>query len=76
MPRSSRISLKFALKLSKQIGLAAKRLFDILAALAGLIFLIPLFTWIAYLIRRDSPGPLFYRGQRMGKNGKAFAKLW
>lgn len=52
-----------------------KRLFDILAALLGLIFLLPFFAWIAIVIKRDSPGPIFYWGPRMGRNGKPFKIL-
>jgi lipopolysaccharide/colanic/teichoic acid biosynthesis glycosyltransferase len=43
---------------------AAKRLVDLLAAVLGLLLLSPLFAFIALLIRRDSPGPVFFRGPR------------
>jgi lipopolysaccharide/colanic/teichoic acid biosynthesis glycosyltransferase len=51
---------------------AAKRLMDILAALCGLILLSPFFLIVGLLIKRDSPGPVFYRGARMGKDGRVF----
>lgn len=51
---------------------AARRLLDIVAAAVGLLLLSPLFLIIAYLIKRDSPGPVFYFGPRLGKNGKPF----
>jgi lipopolysaccharide/colanic/teichoic acid biosynthesis glycosyltransferase len=54
---------------------AAKRLMDVLAALLGLIFLAPLFVFIGILIKRDSPGPAFYRGPRMGRGGRVFQIL-
>lgn len=52
-----------------------RRLLDILAAGVGLLLLLPLFGVIALLIRRDSPGPVFYRGVRAGRGGKVFGIL-
>ncbi len=49
-----------------------KRLFDLITAAAGLLLLFPLFAVCALLVRRDSPGPVFYRGARIGRNGKPF----
>jgi len=54
---------------------AAKRLMDLLAAALGLLFLAPFFAFIAALIKRDSPGPVFYRGPRMGKDGRVIQIL-
>jgi lipopolysaccharide/colanic/teichoic acid biosynthesis glycosyltransferase len=34
--------------------------------------LLPLFVLIALVIKLDSPGPLFFRGQRVGKDGRLF----
>jgi lipopolysaccharide/colanic/teichoic acid biosynthesis glycosyltransferase len=50
----------------------SKRLFDIVAALAGLILLAPLFALAALWIKLDSPGPVFFRQQRVGRHGKLF----
>jgi len=49
-----------------------KRCEDILGSFLGLIFLAPLFGIIALLIKRSSPGPVFYRQKRCGENGKEF----
>ena len=49
-----------------------KRLFDIIFSFFGLILVSPLFLFIGILIKRESPGPAFYRGKRVGKNGKEF----
>jgi len=49
-----------------------KRLFDITAALIGLIILIPVFIVVAILIKLDSPGPVFFKGKRVGQYGKIF----
>jgi lipopolysaccharide/colanic/teichoic acid biosynthesis glycosyltransferase len=49
-----------------------KRIFDFLVSLFGLIIFSPLFLIIAILIKLDSEGPVFYRGERIGKDGKPF----
>ncbi|OGG40968.1 hypothetical protein A2116_00270 [Candidatus Jorgensenbacteria bacterium GWA1_49_17] len=49
-----------------------KRLFDILFSGLGLIILSPVFLALAIWIKKDSPGPVFYRGVRMGKDWKTF----
>ncbi|MGB8981691.1 MAG: sugar transferase, partial [Anaerolineales bacterium] len=52
-----------------------KRAFDFMAALFGLILLAPIFVLIAILIKHDSPGPVFYWGARIGRNGRVFKML-
>ncbi len=52
-----------------------KRAFDFTLALVGLIILAPIFIYISILIKRDSPGPVFFWGTRMGKNGQSFKIL-
>jgi lipopolysaccharide/colanic/teichoic acid biosynthesis glycosyltransferase len=51
----------------------SKRLFDITAALAGLMLLAPLFVLAALWIELDSRGPVFFRQQRVGRHGKPFS---
>jgi lipopolysaccharide/colanic/teichoic acid biosynthesis glycosyltransferase len=50
-----------------------KRLFDIAVALGGLLLLTPLFAAMALWIKLDSPGPVFFRQQRVGRHGKPFS---
>ena len=50
----------------------SKRLFDLFFSLIGVIILSPLLLVLAILIKTSSPGPVFYRGIRAGKNGKNF----
>jgi lipopolysaccharide/colanic/teichoic acid biosynthesis glycosyltransferase len=50
----------------------SKRIFDFTAALLGLILLAPLFLITAIWIKIDSPGPVFFRQQRVGKRGVPF----
>lgn len=49
-----------------------KRLFDLIFSIIGLLLLSPLFLALAIAIKRNSPGPVFYRGIRAGKNFKPF----
>ncbi len=50
----------------------AKRLFDLLVSLVGLVLLAPLGAAIALWIVLDSPGPVFFRGERVGREGRPF----
>ena len=49
-----------------------KRLFDIVASGFGLIVLSPLFLILAVWIKLDSPGPVFYRQVRVGRDNRDF----
>lgn len=49
-----------------------KRGFDILVATIGLILAAPLMALTALAVRLDSPGPVFYCQERVGKNGRPF----
>ena len=50
----------------------AKRLFDIAFALLALLLLGPLLLAVALWVRLDSPGPVFFRQQRVGRGGQLF----
>lgn len=50
----------------------ARRGLDLALAIFAGIILAPLFALIAILIHRDSPGPVFFWGERIGRNGKPF----
>jgi len=52
-----------------------KRVMDIFGAIFGLILLSPFFALLAILIKRDSPGRVFYRQTRIGKDGKSFGMV-
>lgn len=49
-----------------------KRFFDIVASGLGLIFLSPIFLFVAIWIKLDSDGPIFYRQVRVGRYNKDF----
>ncbi|MCJ7696032.1 MAG: sugar transferase [Anaerolineaceae bacterium] len=52
-----------------------KRLFDVVSSALALLILSPFFVIISIAIKRDSPGPVYFRGDRMGKSGKPFKML-
>ena len=49
-----------------------KRAFDFVASTIGLIVLGPFMSAIALAIQATSAGPVFYRGERIGMNGRPF----
>lgn len=49
-----------------------KRAFDLLGAALGLLLLWPLLLAIACAIKLDSPGPVLFRQQRVGRHGALF----
>lgn len=53
----------------------AKRVIDIIVSLAAIVLCTPLWIITAYLIKRDSKGPVFFRQRRPGLNGKPFTLL-
>jgi exopolysaccharide biosynthesis polyprenyl glycosylphosphotransferase len=54
------------------IGLFGKRVLDIVGASLVLVCTAPLFLIAAILIRRESPGPVFFVQNRIGKDGRSF----
>ena len=44
-----------------------KRLVDVIASACGLLVLAPMFVLVAVAIKLDSPGPVFFRQQRVGR---------
>lgn len=50
----------------------AKRGFDVIASSAMLLITSPLLLLFAALIKLDSPGPLFYHQERVGRFGRTF----
>jgi len=48
---------------------------DVILSSLGLLLLAPFFLLVALAIRFDSPGPVFYRQRRVGKDGRPFGML-
>jgi exopolysaccharide biosynthesis polyprenyl glycosylphosphotransferase len=58
-----------------RLALQAKRLGDVALASMLLFLTLPFFAWIAWRIKRDSPGPVFFRQTRLGEQQKPFTLL-
>lgn len=54
-------------------GAVAKRATDVFLSAFALIVLAPLFMLLAILVKLSSPGPVFYRQERMGMDGRTFS---
>jgi exopolysaccharide biosynthesis polyprenyl glycosylphosphotransferase len=52
-----------------------KRTVDVIGALIGLALTAPLFLYIAWRVKRDSPGPIFFKQTRLGKSRREFTAL-
>lgn len=55
-----------------KISLFLKRTFDVVVSAIMLVILSPVFLFLAIAIKIDSPGPVFYRQQRVTTYGKRF----
>jgi exopolysaccharide biosynthesis polyprenyl glycosylphosphotransferase len=54
---------------------ALKRAMDILGSFVGLLLLMPLLTVLAIAVKLDSPGPVFFRQRRIGRQGELFEMI-
>ncbi len=52
--------------------MSSKRFFDLFWSVVGLAVLAPLLVVIAVVIRLDSQGPVLFRQQRIGRDGREF----
>ena len=57
------------------LNVVVKRAMDILLSFVALVILTPVLLLIAALVKLTSPGPVFYRQERCGLNGKSFQML-
>ena len=58
--------------LQSPVNRAIKRLFDIFFSFLALICTLPLYPFIALIIRIQSPGPIFFKQERTGAKDKSF----
>jgi len=56
----------------KKVSLFFKRAFDLVASVLALIVFSPIYLLLAIAIKADSPGPVFYRQERVTQYGKRF----
>jgi len=54
------------------VGLAVKRIMDVVLSVAGLLLSAPLLALAAIWIKLDSAGPVIYSAPRIGRKGKSF----
>ena len=64
--------LTVSLNYASLFQLAVKRLTDIIIGLIGCLFTGIIFIFVAPIIYINSPGPIFFGQERVGKNGKHF----
>jgi len=60
------------LPLDRFVNILIKRLVDVVGSIFGLIASLPLMLVFGVLVYRESPGPVFYRQRRLGRNGVDF----
>ncbi len=53
----------------------AKRLFDVIASILVIVLLSPVYIFTAIMVKCSSPGPVFYRQERIGQHGVPFNML-
>lgn len=56
-------------------ALACKRVFDVAVAAVALVLSAPFFLLVAFFIKLDSPGPVFFRQERVGRHRRRFL-MW
>jgi lipopolysaccharide/colanic/teichoic acid biosynthesis glycosyltransferase len=49
-----------------------KRILDVMGSALGLLLLLPVLAVVAVIIKLDSPGPIFFRQERVGRGGRSF----
>lgn len=69
-----RLALRLALRIV-DLGPGVRRALDIVCASLGLIFIAPVLIAAAIAIKVTSPGPVLFRQERIGKNGRRFSML-
>ncbi len=61
-----------SIKTAQSWEIAAKRMMDIVGSLIGLVLLGIAFVFVAPIIKKESPGPIFFKQKRVGRNGRIF----
>jgi exopolysaccharide production protein ExoY len=59
----------------RPVGGAGKRVFDVVAALAAIAALLPMFSILCIAVRMECPGPVLFRQRRLGFDGREFTCL-
>ena len=56
----------------RNFGSFVKAAFDYTLTAVGTVCISPLLLYVAYRIKKEDPGPIFFAHTRIGKNGKPF----
>ena len=67
--------LTFTRAPTDEVALLAKRAFDLVTSTMAVLLLSPFFLATTVAVKLDSPGPVFFRQTRVGKNGRHFSML-
>ena len=67
-----RMNTTWSNKLSSAFNSVLKRTCDILFSVSGLIMVTPVIIAVAVMVKLDSNGPVLYKAERVGRNGKIF----
>lgn len=70
--RTEEVRYYYDILCKKKFSLVMKRLFDIVVSSIMMVVLFPVFLILAITIKIDSPGPVFYRQERVTAYGKRF----
>ena len=61
-----------SIKTARTWEIAAKRAMDIAGGLVGIVLTGIAYIFVAPIIKKQSPGPVFFKQERMGRNGRTF----
>ena len=64
--------LTTSIKTARTWEIATKRMIDITGALVGLMLMGIAYLFVAPIIKKESPGPVFFKQKRVGRNGRTF----
>lgn len=64
--------LTTSIKTARTWEIVAKRAMDIAGGLVGLVLMGIAYLFVAPIIKKQSPGPVFFKQQRVGRNGRTF----
>lgn len=60
------------IKTASTVEITLKRAMDIAGGLVGIILTGIAYLFVAPIIKKESPGPVFFKQERVGKNGRTF----
>lgn len=71
----SLLILKYHYNLLRPLNIWTKQVLEFIVSLFLMLLFLPLFAVLALLVKLSSPGPVFFRQRRIGKDGKGFTCL-